>query len=174
MPGGYIGISPGGRPINTLPLSSSHDSNWVARAGGLPPYIRGVARGIAKGGKVTSRDIKIAIGRMKVWAAGGGNVSAAVRIAAQKALAQWYALRAKAHALSVTDIIDIELAKLTKSARDALPASAFVFPSKRAYPIHDLAHARNALSRSAGKPEAAVVRAAVYRRYPALRKRQAA
>lgn len=173
MPGGSIGISPGGRPINTLPLSSSHDSNWVARAGGLPPYIRGVARGIARkhGGKVTSRDIKIAIGRMKVWAAGGGNVSPAVQAAAKAAIAAWYALRAKAHA-DMSNVYDF--AKLTSKARDALPASAFVFPAKRAYPIHDLAHARNALSRSAGKPEAAVVRAAVYRRYPALRKRRAA
>lgn len=29
--------------------------------------------------------------------------------------------------------------------RNSLPDSAFVFPSERAYPIHDLAHARAAL-----------------------------
>ena len=63
-----------------------------------------------------------------------------------------------------------DLSVLDTAERKALPASAFVFPSKRAYPIHDLAHARNALARSSGKPEEAVVRAAVYRKYPALRK----
>lgn len=90
-----MAISPGGRPINYSPLSRSKTDNWVARRGGLPPYVRGVARGIAKkhGGKVTSRDIKIAIGRMKVWAAGGGNVHPAVRAAAGKAVAQWEAMK---------------------------------------------------------------------------------
>jgi hypothetical protein len=33
----------------------------------------------------------------------------------------------------------------------------------------DLNHARDALSRAAGKPEEATVKAAVYRRYPQLR-----
>lgn len=67
--------------------------------------------------------------------------------------------------------VDVELSKLSAAARKALPASAFVFPSKRAYPIHDRAHARNALARSAGKPEHAVVLAAVRRRYPDLGKK---
>jgi hypothetical protein len=61
------------------------------------------------------------------------------------------------------------MAQLTKAQRDALPASAFVFPKTRRYPIHDKAHAANALARSAGKPEAAVVRAAVAKRYPGLK-----
>lgn len=68
------------------------------------------------------------------------------------------------------DMSNVDLSVLTKAERDALPASAFVFPGKRAYPIHDLAHARDALSRSSGKPEAGAVKAAVYSRYPALRK----
>lgn len=90
-----MAISPGGRPINTAPLSASKTDNWVARKGGLPPYVRGVARGIAKshGGKVTSRDIKIAIARMKVWAAGGGGAHPAVQAAAAKAVAHWEAMK---------------------------------------------------------------------------------
>jgi hypothetical protein len=43
---------------------------------------------------------------------------------------------------------------------------------KRKYPIHDIAHARNALARVAahGTPaEKAAVRRAVYARYPSLR-----
>lgn len=58
------------------------------------------------------------------------------------------------------------MAKLTTAARNALPPTAFVFPKDRRYPIHDAAHARDALARSSGKPEEAAVRAAVKRRYP--------
>lgn len=91
-------ISPGGRPIDETPLSASKTDNWVARRGGLPPYIRGVARGVAKshGGAVTSRDIAIAIAKMKVWAAGGDGVHPAVRAAAAAALARWEAMKASA------------------------------------------------------------------------------
>ena len=90
------GISPGGRPIDESPLSTSKSDNWVAKNGGLPPYVRGVARGIARkhGGHVTSSDIAEAKSRMEVWAATSKNP--AVRAAATAALAQWAALRAKA------------------------------------------------------------------------------
>jgi hypothetical protein len=59
--------------------------------------------------------------------------------------------------------------KLSAAARKRLPASAFVFPDTRSYPIHDANHARNALARAAGKPEEAAVRAAVKRRYPGIK-----
>ena len=62
------------------------------------------------------------------------------------------------------------MAVLTSAARNALPSSAFVFPGQRRFPIHDLAHARDALSRASGTGDETAVRAAVYRRYPALRK----
>lgn len=59
-------------------------------------------------------------------------------------------------------------APLSSKSRSNLPASAFVFPSDRRYPIHDRAHAANALSRSKGKSEEATVRKAVCRKYPDL------
>lgn len=59
----------------------------------------------------------------------------------------------------------IDLAKLTKASRKALPASDFVFPKTRRYPIHDKAHAHAALIDSLGKPEHAIVVAAVRKRY---------
>lgn len=65
---------------------------------------------------------------------------------------------------------DVTLSKLSTAERNALPPSAFVFPGKREYPIHDRGHAIDALARSQGKPEAAAVKAAVYKRYPDLRK----
>lgn len=60
------------------------------------------------------------------------------------------------------------MAKLTTAARNALPASAFVFPKERRYPIHDAAHARDALSRASGTKDEAAVKAAVRKRYPTI------
>ena len=57
-------------------------------------------------------------------------------------------------------------AVLTSERRNSLPKSSFAMPGERRYPIHDRAHARNALARSAGKPEEATVRRAVCKRYP--------
>lgn len=62
------------------------------------------------------------------------------------------------------------MAELTTQTRNSLPGSAFALPGRR-YPIHDLAHARNALSRVAanGTPhEKSVVRIKVKRRFPAV------
>lgn len=68
------------------------------------------------------------------------------------------------------------MAKLTYKQRKKLPSKAFVYPGapRDGYPIHDIAHARNALARVSahGTPaEKAKVRAAVYRKYPELKKR---
>jgi hypothetical protein len=40
------------------------------------------------------------------------------------------------------------MAKLNTSARDRLPAADFAEPKKRAYPVEDKAHARNAKARA--------------------------
>lgn len=40
------------------------------------------------------------------------------------------------------------MSKLTTNKRDALPAKDFAEPDKRAYPIEDKAHARNAKARA--------------------------
>jgi hypothetical protein len=40
------------------------------------------------------------------------------------------------------------MSKLTTTKRDALPDKAFAEPDKRAYPIEDKAHARNAKARA--------------------------
>jgi hypothetical protein len=62
------------------------------------------------------------------------------------------------------------VATLSAAARRKLPASSFVFPGTRSFPIHDLSHAEDALARASGRPEESAVKAAVYRRYPQLRK----
>lgn len=66
------------------------------------------------------------------------------------------------------------MAALTAAQRKKLPASAFVYPKQRAYPIYDENHARLALAMAARKDsfgDLATVRAAVYRRYPQLKPR---
>lgn len=62
------------------------------------------------------------------------------------------------------------MAELTAAGRARLPASAFALAGGR-YPIHDAAHARNALARVAqyGTPEEQrQVRVAVRSRYPGI------
>ena len=61
------------------------------------------------------------------------------------------------------------MAELTYRGRQQLASSEFAIPEKRAYPIHDKAHARNALARvhQFGTPsEQREVCGAVADRYP--------
>ena len=64
------------------------------------------------------------------------------------------------------------MAVLTSKARKALPTSTFALPGRRAYPLNNPSHARNALARVSqhGTPaEKAKVRAAVKRKYPSIK-----
>ena len=64
------------------------------------------------------------------------------------------------------------MAKLTTKKRKALKTRSFALPKKRAYPIHDITHARNALARVAqhGTPaEKAAVRRKVRAKYPSIK-----
>lgn len=63
------------------------------------------------------------------------------------------------------------MAKLSTKDRKALSKSSFAIPSKRAYPIEDEAHARDALARVSanGTPaEKQEVQAAVHSRFPSI------
>lgn len=63
------------------------------------------------------------------------------------------------------------MARLTTAARKRLPASSFAIPKKKAYPVEDESHAKNALARVSqfGSPsEKAAVRRKVKARYPAI------
>lgn len=77
-------------------LDRSPKKNWVEKAGELPRYVREVARSIEKKrGLPLSSAIPIAISQITKWAAGGEGVEADTVAKAQKALAQWEALKAK-------------------------------------------------------------------------------
>jgi len=57
--------------------------------------------------------------------------------------------------------------KLNAAMRNRLPDSAFAGPD-RSFPIEDVSHARNALSRAHYADNPAAIRAAVHRRYPQI------
>lgn len=62
------------------------------------------------------------------------------------------------------------MAVLDAATRNALPEHAFALPGRR-YPIHDAAHARNALARvsqNGTEHEQEMVRRAVAKRYPGI------
>ena len=64
------------------------------------------------------------------------------------------------------------MAKLTAGKRNALPGKAFAGPD-RSYPVNDMSHARNALSRVSqfGTAELkARVRAKVHKKFPTIGK----
>ena len=79
----------------SLERSPGKNDNWVERAGKLPPYIEEIACALHRKGRSISSSIAIAVSRVKRWASGGDNVTAATRAKAAKAVAQWTALRAK-------------------------------------------------------------------------------
>lgn len=62
----------------------------------------------------------------------------------------------------------------TIKKRSKLPKSDFAVPSKRKFPIPDKSHARNALARAEQSDDASAstVRAAVYAKYPSLKKKK--
>lgn len=65
------------------------------------------------------------------------------------------------------------MAKLKAKKRKRLKSKSFALPKSRKYPIHDKAHARNALARVSQHGSAATkrkVRAAVKRKYPSIGK----
>jgi hypothetical protein len=68
------------------------------------------------------------------------------------------------------DLPPVQLSVISAAKRKGLPDSAFALPGRR-YPIHDAAHARNALARAAQHAtpaEQGKIRAAVARRYPGI------
>lgn len=64
------------------------------------------------------------------------------------------------------------MARLRAKTRKRLKRSSFALPKSRKYPIHDRAHARNALARVSqyGTPaQKTAVRKAVKRKYPSIK-----
>jgi hypothetical protein len=95
-------------------------TNWITKTapgntGQLPAYIQNVRNGIMKGPPPVdeSKATEIAIGRIRDWAEGKGNVKPEVRAAAAKAIAEFEAMKGKNDA-----------SKATKSVKEAAEIAA--------------------------------------------------
>lgn len=99
------------------PFSKSTNSNWVARAGGLPTYVQHVAHALMPPhGKITdeSEAIGEAKGIVTNWAEGKGHVHPAIKAAAAKAVAEWQAKRAKTKAAKVSESAYVGMPRLAQ------------------------------------------------------------
>lgn len=99
-------ITPGGRVGDATSRNISPKKNWVEKAGGLPRYMRMVRNALLRKGKTMGAAHRLAIGIVKNWAEGKGNVSPKVRAAAVKAVAEWETKKAKAHATKSLELKD--------------------------------------------------------------------
>ena len=77
--------------------------NWITadkrgNRGQMPAYIQNVRNAIMRDGRDIGTATAIAISRIRKWARGGGGVSPEVKAAAQKALAEFAAMRGRAAA----------------------------------------------------------------------------
>lgn len=72
-------------------LDRSPRKNWLESSGqSLPPYVRQIARSIEREQAVPlSRAVSLALGAVKRWARGGGDVNADTRAKAAAAVAHW-------------------------------------------------------------------------------------
>ena len=82
------------------PWSASKTSNWIARLGGLPPYVQHISHDLLEKGRAVSESnaIQMAVGIVKNPPKNWGDTA---RQAAAKAASQWEALKGKAKKLGV-------------------------------------------------------------------------
>jgi hypothetical protein len=90
-------------------------TNWVEEAGGLPAYIRKIAEDLVDKHGVSGA-IRLAVGIVKRWCRGEGNVTAKTRAKACKAVAEWEKKKASSHAKkggweepSLSELVSAEL-----------------------------------------------------------------
>jgi peptidoglycan hydrolase-like protein with peptidoglycan-binding domain/2'-5' RNA ligase len=148
-------ITPGGREGDDSHFSTSTDSNWVARAGGLPKYILEVAHALIKSGHDESSAIATAVATMKRWSAGGGHVRPQVQAAASEALAEWEKMKSVGKSDNVTASTFAEIIKasgyeefekrvFTNAQREAASKTGAAMPDG-SFPIKDVKDLHNAI-----------------------------
>lgn len=92
-----MSITPGGRIGDASPLGTKGLFGIPGEE--LDPFIRQVAHAMIRKGHPKSQAIKLAVGILKNWRDGKGNVRPQVRAAADKALTAFYASAAKARSI---------------------------------------------------------------------------
>jgi len=113
---------------------------WHHQGWQLPAYIQNVAKGMMESGMDRESAIVEAIGTVRRWATGGGNVHPEVRAAAAKAIAEWDALKASTHSNVWEEVT--ELATPTAEMRQnalkkgaALPPAAGSSSNEARFPL---------------------------------------
>lgn len=93
----------------------------------LPPYVQNIAHSLmTKRGMDRSKAIQVALGTVKNWASGQGDVRPEVRAAATAAVAAWEAAKAKAHATPNKGTDDVTLSQPMTVLRAVLDGSSVV------------------------------------------------
>jgi hypothetical protein len=93
----------------------------------LPPYVQNIAHSLmTKRGMDRSKAIQVALGTVKNWASGQGDVRPEVRAAATAAVAAWEAAKAKAHATPNKGNNDVTLSQPMTVLRAVLDGSSVV------------------------------------------------
>lgn len=116
-------------------------SNWVEKAGGLPRYIRKIAEDLHAKGHDVGKAIQLAVGIVRNWAEGKGNVSAKTRAKAAAALAEWERKKAssgaKALAKSLPDVTDAEVAMAMGSVQADMASTSLLQKIAKAVGLAD-------------------------------------
>ena len=131
-------------------------ANWVEQTGGLPRYIKRIAKHLQERGMTEGHAIASAVNTVKRWARGGGDVKPDTIAKAVAALAEWEAKKAAAHATAaatstfassssksaagkelVNDLSAVSSAVLTV-ANDVAEAVGLIAPGTRAAGGHSL------------------------------------
>ncbi len=92
------GVCTGPGECDTKPIGTGR--NWVTEVNGLPLYIRAIARAFLRKQMPESQAIRLAVGIVRRWAKGAGQVTPATRQRAAKALKSWDDKKAAAHSMS--------------------------------------------------------------------------
>lgn len=112
---------------NDAPLGKpGNKKNWVDKVGGLPKYVRAVARALhEKRGFPMQRAIATAISRIKYWGSASKGATPKTRTKAAKATAEWEAKKARSHTmtaarrLNASDLPDRAALLLSQGLRES-------------------------------------------------------
>lgn len=115
------GVCTGDGPCVSTPVGTG--LNWVTKAGGDSAYVHAIVHALIRQGHGEQDAERLAHGILHRWASGGGNVTAATRARAARALAHWEEIRAKAHG-SRQAVLE------ASSAGDLLPRGPIPQPPK--------------------------------------------
>lgn len=118
------------------PFSTSKTSNWVARAGGLPPYVQHIAHDLMEDKdhpRTESEAIRLALGIVK---SPPKNWKAEARAAAKKAVAEW---EAKKGASKVKEAAGEEITEADYEVAAAVPIEEAEDAKAKAFCVADRA-----------------------------------